>query len=449
MEGREAAYRILWEVEKGGYANLVLDDFLNNETVRSLDRPFVTELVYGTVKYQKKLDWVIGQLVKKEGKLETGPRLLLRTAFYQLFFMDKVPASAATNEAVKLAKRLFHRGVAGLINGVLRSYLRQPEAIEWPRRETDPLGYLEVNYSHPRWMLTRWLSRYGLEDTEKLCQFNNAPAELWIRANTLRTTTESLQEYLHQEKCLVEKSNRVPEGLRLIDAPPVGKLTAFQQGLFTVQDESSMLVAHALKPLPGQEVLDICAGPGGKTTHLAQLMENEGAITACDVHEHRLRLIEDNARRLGIQIIKTVLQDATRLTAEKQYPLVLVDAPCSGLGVLRRRPDSRWRKKEEDIYALQALQTAILENAIQVLAPGGRLVYSTCTIEPEENFAVISRIKEMHPQMKSFDLRPYLPYQAHNEREEEELKRGMRQYLPFQDGLEGFFIAGLEKAVRG
>ncbi|MFZ5753762.1 MAG: transcription antitermination factor NusB, partial [Bacillota bacterium] len=187
MKARELAYRVLLKVEEGGYANILLDDYLNRYELSSLDRAFVTELVYGTIKYQARLDWFIDQLVKKAGKLETGPRLLLRLAFYQLNHMDRVPQAAVTDEAVKLAKKLFHTGVAGLINGVLRNYLRNPKKIKLPRQEDDPLLYLEVVYSHPRWMVRRWLDRYGLENTIKLCEFNNAPADLWIRTNTLRT----------------------------------------------------------------------------------------------------------------------------------------------------------------------------------------------------------------------------------------------------------------------
>ncbi len=449
MKARELAYRILCQVEEGGYANLLLDEYLNKYELSSPDRAFVTELVYGTIKYQVRLDWYINQLVKKAGKLETGPRLLLRLAFYQLNHMDRVPPAAVTDEAVKLAKKLFHTGVAGLINGVLRNYLRNPGKIQLPSREKDPLLFLEVVYSHPRWMVQRWLERYGLENTMKLCEFNNAPAGLWIRTNTLRITREALKDRLMAEGCQVVLSSKVPEGLLLKSAPPLSKLSSFQAGLFTVQDESSMLVAHVLKPGPEQRVLDVCAGPGGKTTHLAQLMENKGLIIACDVHEHRLNLINENARRLGITIIRTRLQDATKIgeMVEDRYPLILVDAPCSGLGVIRRRPDARWRKKLEDIATLADLQKAILESVLKVLARGGRLIYSTCTIEPEENFGVIKAILASHPEIKSFNLKPYLPYEPVGQEKIAQLTRGMIQFLPFEDEMDGFFIAGLEKPV--
>lgn len=450
MKDRELAFHLLKEIEEGAYANLVLDHtFRISKNLTSLDRSLITELVYGTVKYQAKLDWLIKETVKNAEKLERGPRLLLRLSFYQLLFMDKIPPFAVTNEAVKLAKKYFHSGVASLINGVLRNYLRNPEKMVLPDMQKNPVEYLEVVYSHPRWMLERWLKRYGWEKTKKICEFNNTPADLWIRVNTLKCSRQELALKLKAEGCKVSFSSLVPEGILLQSAPSLVTLPSFQKGLFTVQDESSMLVAHIVNPLPKQKVLDVCAGPGGKTTHLAQLMKNQGEILACDVHQHRLRLIKDNAERLGVDIIKTKLLDATRIDREltSQYKFVLVDAPCSGLGVLRRRPDSRWRKQPEEVLELSRLQRQILNSVYHLLAPGGRLIYSTCTLEPEENEEVIENFLQEHSDMESFDLTAYLPYSPTTKQEKEELQRGRRQFLPFQDGMEGFFIAGLRKRV--
>ena len=452
MKAREIAFRVLLAVEGGAFANLALDEYLEKHELIAADRAFVTELVYGTVKYKLKLDWVIGQLVKKADRLETKARILLRLGLYQLLFLERVPPSAATNETVKLAKKFSHAGVAGLINGVLRAYLRAPQQVRWPDPEEDPATYLATMYSHPRWITARWLERYGWENTVSLCEFNNRPAELWIRANTLRCSAEELAARLEEEGCVADKSSRLPEGLLLKSAPAISRLSSFREGLFTVQDESSMLAAHALKPSPGQQVLDVCAGPGGKTTHLAELMKDRGLITACDVHEHRLRLIEENAARLGITIIRTILQDAARLGPEhhERYDLILVDAPCSGLGVLRRRPDARWRKEEKDVKALAALQKDILENALRALKPGGRLIYSTCTTEPEENDGVVEAVKAVHPEIESFDLTTtHLPYLPRSEAEAREWRQGRRQYLPFIDRMEGFYIAGLRKRDEG
>lgn len=451
MQAREAAYRILGEIEKGAYANLALDSFFRQNLLADRDKAFVTEIVYGSVKYQLKLDWIIERLVKKAAKLETGPRLLLRLSFCQLLFMDRVPPQAATHEAVELAKKLFHRGTAGLVNAVLRNYLRNPGQIDWPDPQANPAGYLEIVYSHPAWIIKRWLQRYGFEACEEMCRFNNKPAPLWVRTNTLRTDREALCEQLTREGCRTQMSTRAPEGILLLETPPLLSLASFREGLFTVQDETSMLPAHALHPLPGQAVLDACAAPGGKTTHLAQLMKDEGRITACDIHEHRLKLIEDTARRLGVRIIRTLLQDAAELSCEDndKYDCILVDAPCSGLGVLRRRPDSRWRKKEEDIAALAELQLRILERACGCLKEGGRLLYSTCTTEPEENYEVIEKLLRIRAEMKPYDLSAYLPYEEERTQAQEELRSGTRQYLPFSDQMEGFFLAGLQKSGDG
>jgi len=451
MKAREVAYRILWEIEHDAYANLVLDEFLRREKgLKPPDKGLITEIVYGTVKYRARLDWEIDRTVQKVERLALGPRILLRLSFYQLLFMDRIPAFAVTNEAVQLARKLFHAGVASLINGVLRNYLRHPDEVVLPDPDKEPLLYLEIVYSHPRWMVERWLERFGWANTVKLCEYNNAPAELWIRVNTLRCTPETLHERLWQEGCVVERSALVPEGLLLKAAPPLDTLPSFQEGLFTVQDESSMLVGYAVSPEPGMEVLDVCAGPGGKTTHLAQMMQNRGTILACDLHEHRTRLIEENAARLGIDIIRTMVGDASLLDRhlQKQYPLVLVDAPCSGLGVLRRRPDSRWRKQPEGIKELAELQGKILESVYQLLAPGGRVIYSTCTIEPEENSQVIEAFLRKHSDLRRVDLTPYFPYAPKTEEEKAELAMGQRQYLPFRDGIEGFFIAALQKEPR-
>ena len=262
MKPREVAYRILWEIEHDAYANLVLDEFLRREKeIKPPDRGLITEIVYGTVKYRARLDWLIDRTVQKVERLALGPRILLRLSFYQLLFMDRVPAFAVTNEAVQLARKLFHAGVASLINGVLRNYLRHPEGVILPDPEKEPLLYLEIVYSHPRWMVKRWLE-IRLGKHRELCEYNNAPAEMWIRVNTLRCTPETLLERLEQEGCVAERSALVPEGLLLKAAPPLDTLPSFQEGLFTVQDESSMLVGYAVSPEPGMEVLDVCAGPG-------------------------------------------------------------------------------------------------------------------------------------------------------------------------------------------
>jgi 16S rRNA (cytosine967-C5)-methyltransferase len=426
MTAREGAYDILRRVqEEGAYANLALDQFLDGKG-RGLDRRdkgFLTELVYGTIKFQLKLDWVIDAMLIKGGRLRTGPRILLRMAFYQILYMDRVPARAVVNESVNLAKKRFHAGVASLVNGILRGYIRRPEGVVWPGKG-DMAQYISVMYSHPRWMVERWIRRYGPEATQTLCDFNNKPAELWIRANTLCCEPEALCRRLESEGCRAEPGF-LPESVRIQSGPSVADLRSYQEGWFAVQDLTSMLAARALAPNPGDRVLDVCAAPGGKTGHLAQLMRDQGVLMAMDIHPHRVALIQQNMDRLGITCVTPLTGDGTQLPPWMRgaFDRILLDAPCSGLGVLRRRPDARWRRNEQDVRALAVLQQTLLHGALDCLKPGGRLIYSTCTLEPEENIHVVERV---------FGARQDVAF----------FKRPL-QYEPFKDGMEGFFLAGL------
>ncbi len=447
---REGALQILYAVEvEGAYANLVLDQLLREASFSKLDRAFLTELVYGTLRWQKTVDWVLNQVIHA-GITGLTPwiRNILRLGVYQLLFMDKIPVSAVCNEGTNLAKRYGHQGVARLVNGVLRNVARHDQNWEYPDPREAPVEHLAIRYSHPEWMVKRWLDRYGFADTLALCKANNSAAPNSIRTNTLRTTPAKLTEQLEQEGALVEKSALVPEGLILKRVSAYGDLKAMEQGLFQVQDESSMLAGYGLKPFPGARVIDACAGPGGKTTHLAQFMENRGEIIALDIHEHKVKLISENCRRLGIDIVQTYRQDAKDLPGlwEGWADFVLVDAPCSGLGVLRRRPDARWHKSMEQIEELATLQQQILQAASRCVKPGGVLLYSTCTLEPEENEDQVNRfLSENQVQFKLEDLSGYLPFVPKRPEEREQIKKGFLTLLPHIYGTDGFFLARLRR----
>lgn len=435
---RELALKILYQVqEEGAYANLALDKALFScHWLDTRDRGLITEIVYGSVKYVGKLDYILNQFAStKVHKMDAWTRNILRMALYQILFLDKVPNSAAVNEAVKLAKRYGH--VDKFVNAVLRNLLRGLDKIVWPEKETDPVQYLMVQYSFPQWMVERFLKQYGLEQAEQLCRYYNQPASLWIRTNTLKTTRAALKQTLEDAGLTVQESRHTPEGLKIETAVNLHQLEAFQQGLFTVQDESSMLVALAAEPAPGQRVLDVCSAPGGKTTHMAQLMKNKGCIYACDIHQHRLDLIAENCQRLGITNVELVLQDGTKLTERWQEPfdVVLCDVPCSGLGVLGRRPDARWVKDAENITDLCEVQTKILNQAAQLVAPGGTLIYSTCTITPEENQEMVLQFLQQH---EEFALDETLTDCWLNM---DKGDVGYVQFLPFVDDMDGFFIA--------
>lgn len=436
---RELALQIVYQInEEGAYANLALDKALFScEGLDGRDKGLITEIVYGSVKNRGKLDYVLDQFATtKVKKMDGWTRNILRTALSQILFLDKIPPSAAVNEGVKLAKHYGH--VDKFVNAVLRNILRGMEHIAWPDKEADPVQYLMVQYSFPAWMAERFLRQYGLEHAEALCQWFNRPAALWIRTNTLKISRSALKAELEAAGIHVRKSRYTPEGLCIETAVNLHELPAFKRGLFTVQDESSMLVALAAEPAPGARILDVCSAPGGKTTHLAQLMKDSGVIYACDIYQHRLELIGENCKRLGIHNVELCLQDGTKLTERWQEPFdaVLCDVPCSGLGVLGRRADARWSKASENIKGLCKIQRQILEQAAQLVRPGGVLIYSTCTITPEENEQMVEAFLAAH---EEFSLDETLADCWLNMEKKD--GQGAVQFLPFEDEMDGFFIA--------
>ncbi|WP_346354546.1 16S rRNA (cytosine(967)-C(5))-methyltransferase RsmB [Azotosporobacter soli] len=438
MKAREIALRIINEVQNNGaYANIALAKELTRHSLQDQDRRFVTELVYGTVKAGETLDWMLSIYVARPlSKIPPVIRNVLRMGIYQLIFMDKVPASAACNQAAELAKIYGHAGTVKFVNGVLRTIARQPERIVYPDEKKEPALFLARKYCHPLWIVERWLKRLGREAVEELCRINNVTPTLTVRTNTLKISREELLARLAQEGVTAEASSAVPEGVVIHAHPALSSLVSLKEGLFQVQDESSMRVAHWLQPQPGELILDVCAAPGGKTTHIATLMENTGRVIALDIHEHKLELIHQNAERLGLSNIEPMLQDACAV--DSIFPSladrVLVDAPCSGFGVLRRRADARWRKKPEMLKELPELQRRILSSAAACVKPGGILVYSTCTTEEEENQAVIGWFLAQHT---DFTLAP-LPDDVSE-------TPGMLQLWPQQDDSDGFFICRMRR----
>ena len=435
---REIALKILYQIlEEGAYANLALDKALFScRNLDARDKGLITEIVYGTVRNLGKLDYILNQFAKTPvHKMDVWTRNILRMSLYQILLLEKVPDSAAVDEGVKLSKR--HGHADKFVNAVLRNYLRGKDRIVWPNREQDPERHLVVRYSIPTWMAKRFLKAYGLEQAEALCEYFNAPAPIWIRTNTLRISKKDLKARLEAAGYEVEESRHVPEGLRILNGAPVHQMKEFQAGYFTVQDESSMLVALAAEPAGGDKVLDVCSAPGGKATHMAQLMKNKGQIYACDIHKHRLDLIGENCKRLGVENVQLVLQDGTKLTERWKDPfdVILCDVPCSGLGVLGRRADARWSKETGQITELCRIQKKILDQAAQLVKPGGTLIYSTCTITDEENIDQVRAFLERHPEFYLDETLPDCWLDM------EKGQSGYAQFLPFEDGMDGFFIA--------
>lgn len=436
---RRAALDTLMEINShGAYANIALSRVLSERELSDADRRFATELVYGTIKAGKTIDWMLERYMKKPLSKSKAPiRDILRLGMYQLKYMDKVPESAACNESVNLAKR-YGKASAGFVNAVLRSAVREPDRTTFPDKDDDPVQYLALSSMHPSWLTKHWIKQFGYESAEKLCRFDNAPAILSLRTNTLRCSREELIDALEESGAHAELSRLVPEGVLVKSHTGLAGLTPLQDGRAQVQDESSMMVAHVLDPHPGEFVIDACSAPGGKTTHIAQMMNDSGRIAAFDIYEHKIKRIEENAARLGIHSIEAALLDARMIGTEYEgmADRVLLDVPCSGLGVLRRRPDARWRKTEESIAMLPALQREILDSGARAVKPGGILVYSTCTIEPAENERMVQSFLNDHPEYKLESAGALLPVPRNTD---------MVQLLPQIDGTDGFFIARMRR----
>lgn len=446
---RELALYVLMDVEeKKAYSNLQLKHALAGKEWDSREVNLTTELVYGTLSRLNTLDWMISHYLSKPiSKLENWVKWLLRISFYQLTYLDRIPSRAVVHEGVEIAKRWGHKGISGMVNGVLRNRLRNPEKAEIPA-DLPPVQRISLTYSHPEWLVKKWIEQFGVEETEQMCEENNFPPEINLRANALKGTREELMETIKNQlpKAYVQPSKVVPMGVVLSESGNIGQLPAYREGLCTVQDESSMLVGEALAPLPGMKVLDVCAAPGGKSTHIAEKMNNQGKVLSMDIHPHKLKLIEENGQRLGISIIETRAGDARevdRILNGETFDRILVDAPCTGLGVIRRKPDIRWAKTEKD-EEIHRIQYAILCSAASLLKPEGKLVYSTCTVQREENQDVIQRFLQEHPDWElDSTLAKDLPVLIGEKYAT--LKDGYVQILPHHFHSDGFFIARLKR----
>ena len=434
VNGREAAFITLFQVwEEGAYATLALQKNLYGAASEEAERRFATELVNGAVKAKGTLDFLLRQLIDRPlRKLEPVVRYILHLGLYQIFYLDRIPDSAACNESVKLAKKYSHGGSDKFVNAVLRNSVRQKETL-WEKVASDPA----LRHCHPQWLMQHWQAMFGAEETLALCEWDNSPACLSLRLEPAATARDAFLQDLREMSAEGQVSLWCPEGVVIARSPGVTALLAKFPHSFYIQDESSMLPARVLGPRPGEKVLDMCAAPGGKTTHMASLMENRGEIIACDLYPHKLKLIQENAKRLALTIIQPVLQDGTvfRPEWENQFDRVLVDAPCSGLGVLRRRAEARWMKTKESLAWFPPLQKSILEHAASYVKPGGFLLYSTCTMEPDENQRRVRSFLKEHPQWKWAGF----SHPRTKERVEE------LQLYPQRDGIDGFYLALLQK----
>jgi 16S rRNA (cytosine967-C5)-methyltransferase len=369
-------------------------------------------------------------------------------SYYQLRWLTRVPAHAAVDEAVRIAKKRGHAGIGGLVNGVLRGLLREGFAAALPE-SMSAAERISLTHSHPQWLVERWISEYGEGVTEQMCAANNEPPHASARVNRMRASRDQVVAGLTDAGMEAVASPLSSEGIIAQKAGNLVHSDWYKQGWITVQDESSMLVAAVANPKPGMRVLDCCAAPGGKTTHLAEIMRNEGKIIANDVHPHKEALIKQQAERLGLTSVETMTGDALELPKRiepQSCDVVLLDAPCSGFGVIRRKPEIKWNKTAEDIESLSRLQTELLSAVQALVKPGGVLVYSTCTVASEENESTINGFLSRHPE---FTLDANWPDEVLAPIRESgklpETFAGMLQLLPQMFGSDGFFIARLRK----
>ena len=449
---RLIAARVLERVLRvRAFANIALHHALAQSTLPVADRALATELVYGTLRWRGRIDYLLTQVIDRNFEtLEPMVVSNLRLGAYQILFCDNIPTATAVDQAVHCTRALGAEKASGLVNAALRRLGREHLRITLPELHEDPMGHLVHSLSLPDWVAEHWMALYGPEQAAALAEASNRPPPLAIRPNRIRTTPDALLEELRERFPDAARCGYASDGLLLGRRGDAGRDPAFLDGRFTVQDEASQLVVDLLEPQPGEAILDSCAAPGTKTTGIAERMQDNGIVLALDHHSGRLGLVARAIRRLGLEAIRTLERDATlplddllegpMTLPSGAFDRVLVDAPCSGLGTLRRHPDARWRIQPEDCEALQQIQLALIERSASVLRPGGVLVYSTCTLLPDENEGLVQRFLERNqnfriasPGALPSTLSPVLDHQ------------GFMRCLPHIHDTDGFFAARLER----
>ncbi len=435
---REIALQVLVEYPGSDRPDELLDHLLRRHGLERRDRALATQLVSGTIKWRLRLDHIIKHFSRKKRVVSPVILNILRMSIYQFMFLDKVPDYSVTDEAVRIAKAEGDSYQARYVNAVLRTYLREKDGITYPDLESDPVKHISVMYSHPPWLISRWLKRYGPEEVAALASANNRVPLTGLRVNRLRSDIAEVEGILTAAGAdIIERERLVPYHLYIRGASAIDASPAHARGLFQVQDAGSTLIGHLVSPEPGQVVADLCSAPGGKATHLYELAGGKARVLAADLVQERLLKVRENAQRLGHGGISVAVADAGRPPIAGA-DAVLLDAPCTGLGVLARKWDLRWTKREQDIARMARYQREMLTGAAGAVKSGGILVYSTCSIEPDENEKVVEAFMAEAGGFVLEDISRFVPDSV-------VYRHGMMQTLPHVHGVDGLFGARLRK----
>lgn len=442
---RALAVKIIVRCERSdAYLDKLIDFEIKNSELNDLDKALLNELSHGVIRWLRRLDWFLNGFYRGQyEKCLSDVKNSMRVALYQILFLNKIPYSAAVNEAVEFIKKIRGDKHAGVVNGLLRTIIRTLDNLVWPTREIDEINYLGIIQSHPNWMVRRWVKRFGFDEAEKLCEANNQRPSLTLRVNKNKITTEELEKYLESKNITSKRGNYLDYFLKVRMMSKIYNDEYFQKGYFNIQDESAGLMSELLSPKENDLVLDVCAAPGGKSSHISELMNGKGRIISIDKYLKKVEVMKNNFERMDMKNVlafhEDILQPKTDMMREKiigKVDKVLVDAPCTGFGVITKKPDIKWKREAEDILKLQEIQLEILDKASEYVKEGGVLVYSTCTTEPEENEMVIDKFLEKHTEFKIDSAKNYVNEEVVNE-------KGYIEVFPHKNNTDGAFGARL------
>jgi 16S rRNA (cytosine967-C5)-methyltransferase len=444
---RALAVKILVRCERtDAYLDKIIDFEIRNNDLNDLDKALLNEIAHGVIRWMRRLDWFLNGFYRGQyEKCLSDVKNAMRVALYQILFLNKIPYAAAVNEAVELIKKLRGDKHAGVVNGLLRTIIRTLDSLVWPTREIDEVNYLGIIQSHPNWMVRRWVQRFGFDEAEKLCESNNRRPNLTLRVNKNKIKIEELEKHLEEKGIPYRRGTYLDYFIHIKMMSKIYDDEFFKQGFFSIQDESAGLMSHILDPKENELVLDVCAAPGGKSSHISELMHGAGRIISIDKYVSKVEMMKKNFERLTLSNILAFHEDLqepkTELMREKllnKVDKVIVDAPCSGLGVITKKPDIKWKRESGDIIKLQKIQFEILDKASEYVKNGGVLVYSTCTTEKEENEDLINMFLEKHKEFRVDDASKFVNKDVTN-------KNGFIELFPHIHNIDGAFGARLVK----